>query len=177
MTKKTSAGPDLCGRLADALREWFFTPGVVPNKEDNPECWRQHAVQFANSLADHSISLGDEPPYLSRDENRIRAALARIREGKRDKGGERASQPPAARAKPDPVLKPRQLVVHQGSPNRYNRGVAYAVAMLAGTFDEPGMAAQIIRESGVSLDEFERSACDDFDMVEVRRVFASERTF
>jgi hypothetical protein len=174
LTKKTSAGPDLCGRLADTLREWFFTPGVVPNKEDNPECWRQHAVQFANLLADHSISLGDEPLYLSRDENRIRAALARIREGKRDKGGERASQPPVARAKPD---KPRQLVVHQGSPNGYNRGVAYAVAMLAGTFDEPGMAAQIIRESGISLDQFERSACDDFDMVEVRRVFASERTF
>lgn len=58
---------DLCGRLADTLREWFHTPGVVPNKTDNPDCWRHHAVQFHNLLADHSISLGDEPLEDERD--------------------------------------------------------------------------------------------------------------
>lgn len=56
----------------------------------------------------------------------------------------------------------------------FNRGVAYAVALLVSTFDQPGMAAQIIRESGIALGEFEASGVDAFDIDEVRRVFVTE---
>jgi hypothetical protein len=56
----------------------------------------------------------------------------------------------------------------------FNRGVAYAVALLAGTQLQPGIAAQIIHESGITLDEFRASGCDAADMHEIRVLFATE---
>lgn len=56
----------------------------------------------------------------------------------------------------------------------FNRGIAYAVALLVDTWDEPGMAAHVIRESGVTLADFEMSGADETDIGAVRRVFATE---
>lgn len=60
------------------------------------------------------------------------------------------------------------------SANGFLRGLAYAATQMSETFGQPSVAAQIIRESGSSLEEFECSGADAGDLDCVRSLFANE---
>lgn len=51
-------------------------------------------------------------------------------------------------------------------------GFAIAVANLARDHMEQQLAAFVLGDSGVALEEFERAGLDDYDLIEIRKLFS-----
>lgn len=53
-------------------------------------------------------------------------------------------------------------------------GFAAAAAEIVRTHGESAIAADVIRANGITLADFESSKIDDYDMVEIKRLFKHE---
>jgi hypothetical protein len=104
LTKETQQDPFL-RRLARALQEWLYTVQgrdhelQQPNDEEKAAFWMDQAVQFSNGLADHDLSLVDEPPEgeAQASSEALEQALQTIREREPD---EPAAEPGTAEVTP-----------------------------------------------------------------------------
>lgn len=54
------------------------------------------------------------------------------------------------------------------------QGIAYAAQIMVTGHNEPGMAADIISESGLTLADFKAAKVDSYDMKPVRKLFREE---
>lgn len=59
--------------------------------------------------------------------------------------------------------------------NDFTQGFAAAVGAVARQFGRPGLAAEICRSYGLSVEDFERAGCDAFDLVEIRMALAERQ--